>query len=279
VSGFGQFSFGQSGFGGTPQGIIPAPVFLTQTQIFTALVTILQTFGLATTSGGVIPIIRGQVNRVPEPTQPDFIVLWPVGRSRMAMNEDTYMDTQVLASIAPATSNLPAMMTVTELIAGSVVVGGLVWGAGLPTSGIQITSQTSGTGGGAGIYTLGTSATISSEILYCGTADRDAQIEVTIQCDVHGLPGAGGVAGDNAARIATLFRDQYGVSAFEAQGLPLAPLYTSDPRQLPFDNAEQQSEERWSLDLVMQASIAVTTPQQFADQLSGTAEAVYAVYP
>lgn len=40
-------------------------------------------------------IIRGLVNRVPEPRTPDFVVLYPLRRVRLATNYDTYQDDDV----------------------------------------------------------------------------------------------------------------------------------------------------------------------------------------
>ncbi len=100
------------------------------------------------------------------------------------------------------------------------------------------------------------------------------ETEITIQCDVHGP-----ASGDNAQRISTLWRDQFAVSAFENLGLAISPLYTSDPRQMPFTNGEQQWENRWVIDLCMQADIAVTTPMQFADQLHAAVTPVESLEP
>jgi hypothetical protein len=191
---------------------------ITEAQIFTAVSGVLATFGLQSgTSGQSVSIIRGQVNRVPQPAETDIVVLWPLMRDRIATNQDTPSDNQVIGSINSGT------LTVTEVLAGAVPVPGALWGAGL------------------------------------------VQTELTIQADVHGPASA-----DNATRIQTLWRDQYGVGAFQATGFDLAPLYTSDPRQLPFDNGEQQVEERWSIDLCLQANPIVTTPMQFADALEVT---------
>ena len=339
-----------------------AAISLTQTQIFTALIAVLNGMGLVGASGQAVPIIRGQVNRVPEPTGTDFVVLWPVARDRMAMNADAYSDNQIIGSIASNVLTVTAILVLnagtatgvpnignvgtavmssvavafgaeagittircnstthysvtfpdgTSLVGNTVGIqftgGGLtftitgvpqsadtftittgpgatiapgqtLWGAGLPTSGVAVLRQISGTPGGIGTYALATSPNVSSETLSCGTIAAMQETEITIQADIHGLPGATGVAADNAARIATLFRDQFGVSAFQAQGIALAPLYTSDPREIPFDNAEQQVEERWVVDLCMQASVAITTSQQFADELSATTEAVFAADP
>lgn len=160
--------------------------------IFTATVAVLNTFGMVPQTGSVVPIIKGQVNRVPEPSNADYVVIWPISRDRLGMNIDN-------------------------------------WGS--PWANIAAVQET----------------------------------EVTIQCDVHGP-----VSGDNAQRISTLWRDQFAVSAFLNLGLPLSPLYTTDPKQLAFDNGEQQVEDRWVIDLCMQADITVTYPMQFADQLQAT---------
>ena len=56
--------------------------------------------------------------------------------------------------------------------------------------------------------------------------------------------------------------------------MDLAPLYTSTPRQMPFDNGEQQVEERWVIDLCMQANVTITTTMQFAPALTAITTAV-----
>lgn len=50
-------------------------------------------------------------------------------------------------------------------------------------------------------------------------------------------------------------------------GTPITPLYASEPFQAAIVNSESQWEQRWSLDLSFQAEMAITTEQQFADQL------------
>ena len=70
---------------------------------------------------------------------------------------------------------------------------------------------------------------------------------------------------------ATVLRDYRGVDLFAAAGAGVAPLYTDDPRQTAFENAEDQFEERWSLDVHLQADIAVIVTQQYAAALSVTA--------
>ena len=174
----------------------------TQTGIFTALVSVLNGFGLvSSTPGQAVPVFRGQVNRVPEPAQTDYVMLWPLFRNRLATNTESYD-------------------------------------------------------------------------LAAGTLAETQETDVTIQADVHGPTAA-----DNASRISTLFRSQIGVAAFQAAGNIACPLYTSDPRQMPFENGEQQTEERWSIDLTMQANVSVTVPQDFAETLTATASPVEALYP
>lgn len=168
------------------------PVSLTEDQVFIAVRTVLLEFGLISALNTAVPIVQGQANRVPPPTDEDFVVFWPISRVRLGMNID-------------------------------------IWGA--PFADMAVLQET----------------------------------EFTIQCDVHGP-----ASGDNSQRIATLWRGQFAKSAFEALGLPISPLYTDDPRQMPFTNGEQQWENRWVIDLCLQADIAVTIPMQFADQLKAT---------
>lgn len=94
-----------------------------------------------------------------------------------------------------------------------------------------------------------------------------APTQITIQCDVHGPNSA-----DNAQVITTLMRDEYGFASFQASGFNVAPLYADDPRRLPFINGEQQYEDRWSIDVVLQANPVASVPQDFANVLTPTLE-------
>lgn len=96
-------------------------------------------------------------------------------------------------------------------------------------------------------------------------------IKLTVQLDVHGPSG-----GDNVQVISTLFRDTYAADYFAASGVAngfeMAPLYSGEPRQMPFLNGEQQVESRWSVDCVLQINARVTVPQDFTPSLEiGTA--------
>lgn len=110
------------------------------------------------------------------------------------------------------------------------------------------------------------------------TAETRTDIQptrVTVQVDVHGPNSA-----DNAQAITTLFRSDVAVQTFSASGYAVSPLYCSDPRQIPFSDGEQQIEERWEIDAVMQVNPGVTTAQQFAGSLSiGTIVNVTVKYP
>ena len=245
-------------------------ISITETNVFTALKAVLLTFNLQTAAGAALPaaqIVKGQVNRVPEPSPTDFIVVWPLMRNRLATNIDTWLDNSFTGSI---TNNV---LDVTGITKGSVTVGLPLFGANIAT-GCQITAQLSGTAGGIGTYSVTATPDLLSEALYAGEYDATQYTELVIQCDVHGP-----ASGDNAQRISTLIRDWYGVQAFQNVSSGIVPLYTDDPRQMPFTNAEQQWEERWVVDIHLQVNIELTLSQQFADTLNLGVISVEATYP
>ena len=234
-----------------------ATVSPTQTDVFTAVRSVLGTFGLIPSDPAQpVAIIRGQVNRVPEPAGPDFVVLWPVTRARLSTNRDIYSDTICTGTIVGNT------LAVVSVEAGPMLAGQTIYGAGV-SDGCQIVRQLTGPPGDAGTYQTTPTADVPSvTALYTGQIGAVIATEITIQADVHGPSSA-----DNATRIATLWRDYFGVVAFDALGFPGGPLYTTDPRQASFDNGEQQVEERWMVDLCLQANVGVATTMQFADTL------------
>jgi hypothetical protein len=242
-------------------------ISITEAQIFAAIGNVLTAFGLVSASGLAIPIVRGQVNRVPEPASPDFAVMWPIHRDRLATNVRLTSDNALTGSISGT------VLTVSALNGGSVAIGQPVYGLTTAPNTV-ILSQIGGAPSGVGTYAVSVAQTVPSGPLYCGTTQAMQPMELTIQVDVHGPASA-----DNVTRIATLWRDQFGVDACQAQGDIIAPLYTSDPRQMPFDNAEQQVEERWSIDLCCQANPVVTVTQQFAAELTITTIPVDVIYP
>lgn len=165
-------------------------ISLTEEDVFVALTTF-----LGDILPGNIEIVRGQDNRVPEPKGPDFVVITPILRQRLATNIVSTSD-------------------------------GFLTGDAQTRTDMQKT-------------------------------------QLTIQLDVHGPNSA-----DMAQIVSTWFRSEIASAHFEASGVDVVPLYESDPRQIPYLNGEQQIENRWVVDLVLQANIAIDTTQEFADTLA-----------
>lgn len=87
--------------------------------------------------------------------------------------------------------------------------------------------------------------------------------KVTVQLDVHGPASS-----DNASIVASMWRSDYAVDAFIATGFDVQPLYANEPHQSPFSNGEQQTEQVWICDAVVQCNPIVTTGQEFADTVT-----------
>ncbi len=237
-----------------------------ETQIFAALRAALSGFGMVQSDGqSAIPIVKGQVNRAPEPNGQDFLVFWPLSRERLAMNIDSWIDASFTGSIATN------VLTVTQISSGNLAPNQTLYGVGV-TAGCQILTQLSGPVGGIGTYSVSSTSDRSSQLFYNGTKTLLQKIAMTVQCDIHGP-----TSGDNAQRLSTIWRDQSGIDAFV--GTPLVPLYCSDPSQVPFDNGEQQYEERYIVDLTFEADLDITLTQQFADQLYANLTSVDAAFP
>lgn len=83
--------------------------------------------------------------------------------------------------------------------------------------------------------------------------------EYTVQLDFY---GAGSDA--NAAITQALFRSEYATDQFPSN---IQPLYADDPMQMPLINGEQQYEERWRVQAVMEYLPVVTVPQDYATSL------------
>jgi hypothetical protein len=88
--------------------------------------------------------------------------------------------------------------------------------------------------------------------------------DLVFQCDVHG-PNAN----SNATAISVTWRDEMGCQLFadKSGALDIQPLYAEDPRMVAFQNAESQWEDRWIIDLHLQANVVVTVGQEFADEV------------
>jgi hypothetical protein len=211
-------------------------------------------------------VIAGQDNRVSEPEGEDFVVMTPILRNRLSTNIHTPHDVSFVGSIAGAT------LTVTEMTLGTIEVGQSLFGTDV-SPGTTITALGTGTGG-IGTYSISQAQTVASNVLASGSEEIMQPTQVTIQLDVHG-PNSG----DNSQTIATVFRDPVGVALFEASGLDVAPLYSDDPKQMPFVNAEQAYEDRWVITALLQVNASLSVPQQFAEGVSVSTHNVQADLP
>lgn len=240
--------------------MIPSP---TDAGVFTAL----GTFLVSILPAGA-PVIKGQVNRVPEPRQGDYVVMWELRRERIELNVDSYADVVFIGSITGA------FMTVASVQAGVIELGATVFGVGVTPA--KILTQVSGPSGGAGTYTIDQSQSATARTLSSGAMDVVQNTKVVIQCDVHGPNSA-----DNAQIISTLLRDGYGVQSFADQSpnYGVTPLFTEDPRQMPFVNAEQAYEDRYVVEIALQVNPIISVPQQFADAATVEVISVDATFP
>lgn len=212
-------------------------------------------------------VIKGQVNRVPQPTEPNYAIYWMLRRQRIETNVDTYADVKFTASIAAT------VMTVSAVATGTIQPGASIFGTGI-AAGSKVVAQTSGPSGGTGTYTITPSQMLSSRTLSAGSKDIRQATQFAIQIDVHGP-----ASGDNAQVISTLMRDEFGVQQFADQPSEVVPLYADDPRQGPFINDSQQYEDRWIVEAMLQVNPVVSVPQEFADSITVEVTSVEAAYP
>jgi hypothetical protein len=201
----------------------------------------------------------GQNVQVPEPEADDYVVMSSLSQERLEWNETTFADNMFTASISGT------VLTVTDVPRGVVALGALLRDLAQPTKLLPSTvvgPQTSGEPGGAGQYQVSPPQTVLQETMYGGVRSDLAGTKWTVQLDVHGPNSM-----NNARVIETLFFSEVATDFFGATGLPIAPLYSGDPHQAPFVNAEQSVEYRWVVDVVMEIGVVVGTPQQFADEV------------
>lgn len=228
----------------------------------------LRSFLIAVMPPGV-EIVEGQLNRVPEVQGSDFVVMQQPRFERLETNVDESADVRFTGSIAGLA------MTVTAVAFGTIEIGATVFGVGV-AAGTTILSQTSGSPGAAGVYAVSVSQALASGTLSAGQKIITQNAKVTVQLDVHGPNGA-----DNAEVISTLMRDPFATEQFEAQSpnFGIAPLLADDPRQIPFVNDQQQYEDRWVVEAMLQADQVVNVPQQYADSVSVEIVSIDASYP
>ena len=211
---------------------------------------------------GVLPsgtdVIAGVVNRVPEPTNPNFVVMIPIRFERLATTRDDKGDVKFTGSTAAD------VLTVSNVAHGAIGLGNQLFGVNVADLTL-ITEQLSGPPGGAGTYRISKAQGLSTRTLAAGIISRVQNAEITVQLDFHTADNS---ASDMAQTVSTLLRDLYGTDFFRTQPAPfnaITPLYADDPRYMPFINENQQYEWRWTLDCCLQINQVVATPQQFAD--------------
>ena len=221
----------------------PSP---TQSSVQTAL----RAFLLSILPAGMT-VVAGQANRVSEPSQADFVVFTAIMRERIETNFVAWADVAFTGSVSGVN------LTVASVQFGAIAIGSTLFGVGV-ASPTTIVSQTSGAPGGAGVYVVSQGQTIASSVLAAGNVILTQPVKITFQVDVHGPNSA-----DNAQAISTLFRSEIATSFFNAPASGIDALYADDPRQMPFDNGEQQVEFRWIINAVMQANQAIPWPQDF----------------
>lgn len=197
-----------------------------------------------------IEVIQGQDNNVAEP-QGDFVVMTTILRTRLGTNRDTYADCKFTGLINAGT------LTVSRYAFGSLAYGNTVYGTGTSPDPYITALNADGTA------TLSAAITIPSTTLAAGVEVMTQPTDVNVQLDVHSNDLS--AASDYAQVIATMFRDDRGYQALAASGFPITPLYTDDPKQMPFTNAEGQFESRYVVMAHLQVDQTITPSQQFAD--------------
>ena len=198
-----------------------------------------------------IEVVRGQDNRVPEPIVGDFITMIPVMRERIHNNIDDYVDSLFVGSITGTT------LTVTQTIFSSLFVGCQIYGVDV----LPNTIVTEILGGNQ--YAVSQSQTVPSQKIAGGVKTMFNPVKMTIQCDIHGTNSC-----DNAHIVTTAFRDSYASEQFVKSNKNVFPLFSTDPKQLAFNNEQQQTENRWMVDFTIQVNPVITISQQFFDTLT-----------
>lgn len=101
--------------------------------------------------------------------------------------------------------------------------------------------------------------------------DIEQAVKLAVKIDCYGAD-----AGDWAVILSTVLRDEYGINALAPV---LAPLYTDDPRFAPLIDGEEQFEQRWIVEALLQYNPVVPTPMQFANTAAADIINVDEAYP
>ncbi len=107
-----------------------------------------------------------------------------------------------------------------------------------------------------------------------GTGEKHIEqgTQYSIQVDVYG-PNAG----DQATTLSTAFLDSYACDLLAPYSCQ--PLYAEDPTQSVLINGEENYEQRWMFNAVLQFNPVVTVPQEFAEEAVVELVNAYTTYP
>lgn len=224
-------------------------------------VTVAQSVAQEPMVGGV-GVYKGQVNRVPEPLEGNFVVMTPMLQDRLATNVTTYADNVLTGTIV---DGLLTVSAVTQAEAPLLPGTPLLDTIGNVVPGTVLGTQIDGAPGGVGMYNVAPLQRLGPQMLYAGLRNDLARAQLSVQLDFHGP-----LSGDNVRIVEGLFRSEFGVEAFVRSGYDVRPLYSSAARQAPFINEAQQYEYKWTLDVELDVAPVIGTPQQFANKLKIT---------
>ncbi len=221
-----------------------------------------------------IDAITGQMNRVPEPKEGDFVEMIPTAMRRLSTNVDSSADAAFTGSIAGTTMTITAVDP--DFPNGSIGEGSFVYGNQV-VAGTRVVEVLTGTGQ-IGSYEVAPSQMLGSRTLSAGAKAVMQPEALTIQLAFH---TAGIAALDLATTVSALMRDEFAVQQFANQSpnYGVVPLYADDPVQRPFLNDQQQFEYRWTVDALLQANPVISVPQEFADSVDLEVISVEAMPP
>lgn len=233
-----------------------------------------------------VEVVRAQINRVPEPSTPDFVLMTMLRRSRMATAVQEWRDTLLDGSITSG------VLTVSSVVFGpSIEIGQPLFGPAIAPE-TYVAEYLTGTGG-LGTYRVLPVQTVAAGVISAGCRKVSQSTRIDFQLDIHG-PNSGDTSqimsmlafqkeGDSASVYSAPMLDDTGQVMTDQNGAPLAVrlsvltglLDHSDPQQIPFVNAEMQYEMRWQVDVSTHITPIVYLPQEFA----GAAQVTFVLTP
>jgi hypothetical protein len=260
---------------------VPIPQIIPGTQISPAqsdIFTVLGQFFQAVMPAGT-KIMQGQANRVPEPKETNYLVMWPTMFNRLATNVRSGTYVSMIGSITGDVLTITSLVSYSGIGVGGIgimPIGGQDLLIGAAVSGPSVADGTIITGQtGDYTYTVSPAQTLPpGSIMAAGAEIIEQDADAVVQIDVHGP-----LSLDNAQTISTLFRDPYATTFFATVSDLIVPLYADDPRQTPFINGEQQYENRYTVTAHMQVNQQVAIPMQYMDDVRVAALHAATSYP